>query len=152
MQGRARHWQNVLSRGLLASVALLPWLPALTENVWGLSKLGHLVEVWFAFQCHREPDRMLVGLTLVPVCARCFGIYTGLGLGALVSRPRLSNRPLFVWVAVAGVLMILDVVTEMLALRPPSSLLRLATGLLLSWPVGSALALTSRRRDPASVR
>ncbi len=146
MSVASRDWPGILLRALVVSVALWPWLPALTEGIWGFGALGHALEVWFDFQCHREPERLLPGLSLVPVCARCFGIYTGIGLGALVMRPRLESRALFLWVAVAGALMILDVVSEALEMRPPSSALRLATGLLLAWPVGGALASSLKFR------
>jgi uncharacterized membrane protein len=145
-------WLRRALRAGLVSVALLPWLPAVTEGVPGLAHLGSWVERWFALQCHRAPDRLFPGLSLVPVCVRCFGIYTGIGLGALVARPRLASRPLFVWLALAALLMVLDVATELLQMRPPSSGFRVLTGLLLAWPVGAALALTIRTRSPTSAR
>jgi uncharacterized membrane protein len=81
------------------------------------------------------------------VCVRCFGIYLGLGLGALILRPHLSTWPLRIWVGFAAVVMVLDVWTELLGMRPESAWLRLLTGILLSYPVGSALVL-SARGDP----
>src|SRR5690606_1713663 len=81
-----------LTRALLIMVGVSPWLPLLLRGIPGLDSLGELLEAWFGFQCHRQPERsLLVDTSQLPVCARCFGIYTGLGLGALVLRPRLPG-------------------------------------------------------------
>jgi hypothetical protein len=42
--------------------------------------------------------------------------------------------------------MVLDVASEALEIRPPSSAVRLATGLFLAWPVGGALAFSVKVR------
>lgn len=102
-------------------------------------------EAWFAYQCHRDAERTfeLFGVS-APVCVRCLGIYLGLGLGALVLRPRLAPWPLRIWVAGAAFVMLLDVWTEVLDMRPAWAVLRLTTGLLLSYPVGASLVLAAR--------
>ena len=74
-----------LALGALASLALLPLLP-LASRLWlPLSAVARFVEPWLALHCHREPARTL-SLFSVPlsVCARCTGIYWGLGVGALL--------------------------------------------------------------------
>ena len=137
-------------RAALLVVGLSPWLPPFASRVVGLDWVARLFEAWFEFQCHREAARSLVIFShVLPVCIRCFGIYTGLGLGALVLRPKLEVWPLRIWVAVAAGLMIVDVVTENLGLRPEWGLVRLGTGLLLAYPVGSAL-VWSARGEPSS--
>ena len=89
---------------------------------------------------------------MLPVCFRCFGIYAGLGLGALVLRPRLGVWPLRIWVGLAALGMILDVASEHWGLRPEWGPLRLATGVLLAYPVGVALVWSARGEptDPAA--
>src|SRR5690606_21560024 len=132
----------------------------LLRSTFGLDAWAETLEAWFAFQCHREPGRSLfVGAGQLPVCARCLGIYTGLGLGAVVLRPRLSAPVLRLVVAGAAVVMVLDVVTELLMMRPASTWLRVATGVLLSWPIAVHVVLfareyaaKTRRRSRATVR
>jgi uncharacterized membrane protein len=129
----------------LLFVGVAPFLPLLLEPIPLLRVAGHAIDSWFQFQCHREDGRSfhVLGHTL-PVCVRCFGIYLGLGLGALILRPRLSTWPLRIWVGFAALVMVLDVWTELLGMRPESSWLRLLTGILLSYPVGAALVITAR--------
>ena len=81
-----------IARVVLILIGVSPFLPRLLAPVPGLAVLGGAFEAWFAFQCHRESARTLSVLgELLPVCSRCFGIYAGLGLGALVLRPRLGT-------------------------------------------------------------
>jgi uncharacterized membrane protein len=123
-------------------------LPRLLEGVPALEWIGRAFAGWFAFQCHRDPERTLsVAGQLLPVCMRCLGIYVGLGLGALVMRPKLDTWPLRIWVGIASVFMILDVITELFALRPAWAPLRLFTGLFLAYPVGAALVRAVREGD-----
>ena len=111
----------------------------------GLGGVASLLDRWFAFQCERDPARTLeLGGALLPVCVRCLGIYLGLGLGALVLRPRLKVWPLRLWVGVASVLMLADVGSEYLGLRPAWAPLRLLTGLLLAYPVAGSLVWAAR--------
>lgn len=144
-------------RFALLFVGVAPFLPLLFEPIPVLRLLGHAVDSWFQFQCHREDLRSfhVLGHAL-PVCVRCFGIYVGLGLGALVLRPRLSTWPLRIWVGFAAVVMVLDVWTELLGMRPESAWLRLFTGVMLSYPVGAALVLSARGEpmdpEPAPTR
>lgn len=130
----------LVGRVLLVLVGLSPFLPRLLAPVPGLSAVGELFERWFEFQCHRETPRSwaLLGQQL-PVCTRCFGIYLGLGLGALILRPKLEVWPLRIWVGVAALVMILDVLTENLGMRAEWAPLRFVTGVLLAYPVGAAV-------------
>lgn len=143
-------------RVVLVAIGLAPIFSALFGAVPVLGHLVRIFDFWFAFQCHREAERSfhLLGHAM-PVCSRCFGIYLGIGLGALVLRPRLDTWPLRIWVGVAALAMILDVATEGLGMRPPSGWVRWLSGLLLSYPVGAALVLAARgepqpRRDGGS--
>lgn len=103
--------------------------------------MERLLEPWFALQCERDPARSL-WLAALPlaVCARCSGIYFGLGLGALVRRPALSARRLALWAGGAALLMLVDVALERRGVHGDWRLLRVLTGALLGYPVGAGLA------------
>lgn len=132
-------------RALLIVIGLSPFLPPLLEGVPVLRHVGAAFDAWFQFQCHREVARSFSLLGhMMPVCSRCFGIYAGLGLGALVLRPRLDVWPLRIWVGVGAAVMILDVVTENLGMHGESGWFRFVTGAFLSFPVGGALVWASR--------
>lgn len=141
----ARAWLAPSLRALLIFAGVSPWLPSLLSEVPVVGQLATLVEVWFGFQCHRDPARALsFGSSVLPVCARCFGIYAGLGLGALVLWPRLAPKFVRLWLVAAVVVMLLDVVTELLDMRPPSAALRVFTGVVLAWPIAVALVDSAR--------
>jgi len=134
-----------VTRAVLILIGVSPFIPHLVEGVPVLGPIGAALDSWFSFQCQRDPARTLHFLgRLLPVCARCLGIYLGLGLGAVLLRPRLGVWPLRVWVGVAALAMLLDVWTEALGMRPPFAPLRLLTGLFLSYPVGVALVWSAR--------
>jgi uncharacterized membrane protein len=139
---------GAIVRVVFVLIGVSPFLPLLLGGVPVLSAIGDLFERWFAYQCHREPWRSLsVFGHVLPVCSRCTGIYWGLGLGALVLRPRLGAWPLRIWVGFAALVMVLDVWTELLGMRPASGWLRVATGMLLSYPVGVAVVWACRDLD-----
>lgn len=137
MTARARrHAAVLLVRGLLLLVGSSPlWVP-LARMVPELGWLTEVFEAWFALQCHLNGQRGLDSFGLgLAVCARCSGIYLGLALGALLVRPRLAPAVVRIWVLSAATLMLLDVSSEALGLRPSCAWGRLATGLLLAFPV-----------------
>ena len=134
---------RLLGVGLLASLALLPLLPLLSKYWPASAAVERAFAVWFNLHCQRDPARTLAlfGVPLA-VCARCSGIYFGLGIGALLRWPRLTPRGLWLWVLLAAGSMLLDVALEARGLHGPIAPLRLLTGLLLAYPVGAALAST----------
>lgn len=141
-------------RLLLVAVGFAPFVPALAAHFTALRGLGRALDAWFAFQCERDSARMLgVGA----VCARCLGLYVGLGLGALIGRPRLATPRLELWLAGAALAMGADVATEALGWRAPWALLRFATGLALAYAAGvivvawlsGASAARSASNEPA---
>lgn len=136
-----RHRVANIVRGVLVFAAIAPFLPALFQGVPALAGLGRVIEAWFSLQCEREPSRGFPG---VAVCARCLGIYVGLGLGALIARPRLPLGWFQVWIALAALALLADTLTEAHALRPASASLRFFTGAVLAYPIalviGFALA------------
>lgn len=137
MTGRALRW---LALAALVAVGLLPLLPQLAALWPATSFLERAARVWFDFHCERDPARtprvLGVGLS---VCARCAGIYAGLGAGGAVRWPRLRPQELRVWVFAAAALMLLDIELEERGLHGNWPAARLLTGLLLGFPVGAAL-------------
>lgn len=145
-------WPGRVVRAVLVLIGLSPFFPLLFESLPVLRHVGAAFDAWFQFQCHREAARSLgVYGHLLPVCSRCFGIYAGLGLGAAILRPKLGVWPLRIWVGTAALVMILDVATEGLGMRPESAWLRVITGILLSYPVGAAL-VRAARAEPEEAR
>jgi hypothetical protein len=128
----------VIVRAVLVLVGLLPFLPGLFEGTPGLAVLGGFIDAWLELQCGRDPDRMLA---VGAACARCLGIYGGLGLGALVARPRLPVTTLLRFALGGLALLALDVGSETLLGRAAWAPLRLATGLAFAYPVGVLVAL-----------
>lgn len=148
---RPPRWLAPTLQAALVVVGAAPfWVPPL-EHSAGFAWLARPLEAWFALHCHREAGRtlMLAGLAL-PVCVRCTGIYVGLALGALIARPPLPPLYVRLWVALAALIMILDVLTEMLHMRPAWVPLRAFTGLFLAYPVGNALVNAARPRSAAA--
>ena len=132
-------------RAVLILDGVGPFVPPLVTGIPGLELGGRLLEAWFGFQCHRDPARSLALLGhALPVCARCLGIYSGLGLGGLVAWPRLRAAALRIWVLGAALVMVLDVLAEGLGLHPEWRAVRIVTGVLLAYPVGTALVHAAR--------
>ena len=137
----------------LGVFALSPLLPLLARVVPLTAPLGRVFDFWFDLHCERNAARTpsVWGVPL-GVCMRCSGIYFGLGLGALLRRPKLSANQLRIWVGVGAALMLLDVTLEEQGLHGSWPTLRLLTGVLLSYPVGVGLgaALTRAPADNAA--
>jgi uncharacterized membrane protein len=125
-----------VARVFLVVAGLSPFAPALLARGGFATSFAGALEVWFRFQCERDPERMLAAGA---VCARCLGLYVGLGAGALVVRPRLGGCRLELWLAVAALAMLADVASEWLGWRAAWAPLRFATGLLLGYPAGVAV-------------
>lgn len=145
--GQSGRWR-VPALLALWTLALLPLLPVLGALLPPLMPLERVADGWFDLHCHRDPARtpQLLGVPLA-VCARCSGIYFGLGLGAALRWPVLTPPQIRGWVLGAALLMVGDVLLEANGVHGPWPSLRLLTGLALAYPVGGALgALVSRRR------
>jgi uncharacterized membrane protein len=126
-------------RVLLVSFGALPFVTTLMRGR-GLPG-SWLFDAWFQLQCHQARVRSFaLGGQLLPVCARCTGIYLGLAAGALVVRPRLGMRAALSWVGSAALLMLVDVGTERFGLRAELPLLRALTGFMLGYPIAAALS------------
>ena len=135
----------------LACFTLSPLLPLLTHHWPASAPLEHAALAWFNLHCERDPARTLsIGSVPLAVCARCTGIYFGVGLAALVRWPTLSPRGLRLWVGIGAALMLLDVELEERGLHGSWPALRLLTGVLLAYPLGAGLGAWLARA-PADV-
>jgi uncharacterized membrane protein len=112
-----------------------------------LGELGALLDAAFVVACHRLPERSiaLAGVTM-PVCSRCAGIFAGVAIGALIALPRLSPRAWRWAITASAVPMLIDVITQDLALHPLSHAARLGTGALFGYALGAAAITWIARR------
>jgi uncharacterized membrane protein len=123
-------------RVALVVAAFAPFvIPLLPEGL-----IRSLLDLAYWPACHRLPERTLaLGGVLMPLCSRCAGVFAGLGVAALVPRLPLSLRAHGVATGAATLVMLVDVVTQDLALRPLWHTTRLATGLAVGVLLGSSL-------------
>lgn len=129
-------------RGLFLLFGAAPVLPPVLERV-GLSGIARVLDAWFALQCERDPARMLgVGA----VCARCLGIYWGVGLAGAVGAPRWELRKLEWGLFGAAALMLADVLTEAMAWRGAAAAVRVGTGVTLGYAAGAVVLAVLRPR------
>ncbi len=85
---------------------------------------------FFSRICHQKPDRTISILgKKMPVCARCFGIYSGFLLGTSLY-PFLKEPPKK-WLLILAIPLALDGITQLAGLRESNNTLRLATGIML---------------------
>lgn len=111
-----------------ATIWIVPFLP---QDSWS----GSLTRLVFARYCHQIPARMIaVAGSLMPVCARCASIYTGLAAGLLL---RLGGRAA-AWLVVAGILATaVEFVGEWAGL-PTGNLTRFGATVPLSFGLGAS--------------
>jgi len=148
---RGRWWSARAAAAVgLACFTLSPLLPLLTRYWPACAPLERAATLWFDLHCERDPARTL-SIAAVPlaVCARCTGIYFGVGLAALVRWPTLSPRALRLWVGIGAALMLLDVELEERGLHGSWPALRLLTGVLLAYPLGAGLGAWLARAPAA---
>jgi len=134
-------------RALFVVAAIVPLLAPLLESVAWSAPLGAVLRALYSLQCHQRVGRSftIFGATL-PVCARCYGIYFGLGLAGLVGRPRLRIDAYKAWILVGAVVVVLDVATEWLGLRPANAWVRVGTGGALAYGIALAILESVRPR------
>jgi len=105
---------------------------ALTILMFSAPSVGEKI---FSFACHQNPDRhlALAGVSL-PLCARCFGLYSGFGLAGLflpILSRRFSGRLFISVLAVSMVLLFLRAFWPFL----DANVIRLTLGLLVGGTV-----------------
>jgi len=142
-----------VSRWFLALFGSLPLVALAALRLRPGSALVGALDAWFALHCHQDPSRTVtLGGQLLPVCARCTGLYLGLLAGAVLARSAGSPR---VWLGVlaAGCLVLgLDVGTQALGLRVSSLGARVVTGLLVAYPAAQLAVGTLGSRPASSER
>lgn len=137
-------------RWLVVAGGLLPLLARALLLVPALAPLGEGLYALYGLQCHQEPARSLqLWGRALPVCVRCLGLYVGMSAGAALGWPRLPLRLLRAALVMVLALLLLDVMTEWVGLRPTSALLRGLTGLLAGSVLGLLLALRPKAERPA---
>jgi len=112
-------------------VGILPWVFSIVPALQDLAFL-------FAPHCHQRPERTLeLNGALMVVCSRCAGIYAGLALGALAAyfAQEFKYFRQLAWLGMA--LMLLDVITQDLGLRPPWHASRFTTGFFLAFVIAT---------------
>ncbi len=124
-------------RLLLLTAGLLPWL-----SPWLSPRVKAALDAALAPVCHQIPSRTLViAGQAMSVCSRCAGVYAGIALGALLAWPRTrawrSALP-----AAAGI-MLVDIMTQDLALHPAWHATRLATGAAVGYCASAWLVTDS---------
>lgn len=144
-QGWNRRAALLAARGSFALIAV--WIALTTLlHATGPAPLFALFDLPFHFVCHRIPERVIsIGAVPTPLCSRCLGLWGGLSLSAAFAWPAISVRALRVALPVAGLLMLIEVVTQDLGIHRVYHPTRLLTGLLLAVPLGGAVgALVTR--------
>ncbi|MDC3979970.1 DUF2085 domain-containing protein [Polyangium jinanense] len=130
---------------LLCFVGAAPFLAPFARRVTS-RETGELLYLLFAPVCHLKPERTLVlAGVLMPLCSRCAGIFAGFVTAGMFPRPRWSVRACLGYGFVASVIMLVDVVTQDLGLRPLYHPARLLTGVL--WGHVFALGILAIARE-----
>lgn len=123
-----------------ALIVLWPILPPLL-HMCNLHALAAALEWPWAQTCHRLPDRTLrVFGSSMPMCSRCMGLDVGFGLGMIVARPYRGPKLMWSWMAIAGALLALEIVTQNRGMHPIWHTTRFVTGALFAYPIGVAIS------------
>jgi uncharacterized membrane protein len=142
---RARARRRILfwARLSFILVGTMPWWLPVLEALLPLGLIGMSLELPFMFICHQLPERTIVIMgEAMPLCSRCSGIFTGLALGAITCWPRLTIQKARILLALGGLLMLADVITQDLGIHPMWHATRLLTGGILGW-LGCAALMTA---------
>ncbi|WP_437688056.1 DUF2085 domain-containing protein [Sorangium sp. So ce176] len=135
------------ARCALVLLGALPWCVPLARSRLPLGELGAALDRFFVPMCHRMPERSLaIEGVLMPLCSRCAGIFAGVAAGAAIARPRLAMtawRPILI---ALSAMMVADVATQDLGLRPVWHATRLATGLAFGYALAAAFLTRLTRR------
>jgi len=141
---RYRHLTYAL-RGIGVLLLAWPFVPPALRAL-GLDGAASLLEWPWTLTCHRLPERTMSFLgEKMPMCSRCTGLDLGAGLGLLLGRPYRGPLFLWVWLAVASALLLAEVYTQGTGLHGIWHPSRLATGMLLAFPVGAAVTAIMKR-------
>jgi uncharacterized membrane protein len=127
------------------ALAFAPFAPPALRSL-GHPHAAEVLDHPWTYTCHRLPDRtMSIFGSKMAMCSRCTGIVTGLGLGLLIGRPYSGPRQLWITLAIASALLLLEMETQEWGLHPVSHPTRVFTGFFLAYPVAAAVrAIASR--------
>jgi uncharacterized membrane protein len=131
--------------GVLLAVA--PFAPPVLHAL-GLHAAARALDEPWTLTCHRLPDRTMTLLGVpMPMCSRCTGIVSGLGLGLVAGAPYRGPAALRWTVLGAAALLVIEMETQEWGWHPVWHPTRLLTGFLLAYPIGAAVtALAARPR------
>ena len=136
---------STLLRTFGVLLLLWPIVPPLLRTAKLYELADQIASPW-SMTCHRIPERTLsIFGSLMPMCSRCMGLDTGLGLGLVVGAPYKGPKWLWVWLGVATVLMLIEIQTQEMGLHPIWHSTRALSGMLLAYPVGAALTSIASR-------
>ncbi len=139
---------RVAIAALGVAILLWPILPPLL-HACNLHAWAAALEWPWSRTCHRLPDRTLrVFGSLMPMCSRCMGLDVGFALGLVVARPYRGPKLMWSWMAIAGALLVLEMLTQNAGMHPVWHVTRFATGALFAYPIGVALAAIVVRSRP----
>ncbi len=103
-----------------------------------------MLEFIASFVCHQVPERTLtIGGDLLPLCARCTGIYSGFLIGVvfqIIDRRKVNRLP-SIWITTVTIVLILALISEALGEKLRLWELPSEGRLLLGLFCGSALSV-----------
>ena len=142
-RGWNRRAAVIVARASFASIAV--WIALATVlRATGPDWLYRVVDLPFAFVCHRIPERVISVMGApMPLCSRCLGLWGGLSIAAAIAWPAIDPRKLRWLLPLAGLVMLIDVLTQDLGLHP----IWHATRLLGAWVRRRGALPNVRRRD-----
>lgn len=128
---------------------LAPFAPPILHAI-GLHGLAEVLDSPWTLTCHRLPDRTMTMFgTKMPMCSRCTGIVTGLGLGLVVGRPYRGPNVLWITLGIASALLLIEMQTQNWGWHPIWHPTRILTGFLLAYPVAAAVRALAQRSEAA---
>lgn len=120
------------------ALALAPFAPPALRAL-GFPHAAEVLDHPWTLTCHRMADRtMSIFGSKMPMCSRCTGIVTGLGLGLIIGRPYGGPTKLWITLGIASVLLLLEMQTQEWGWHSVSHPTRLFTGFFLAYPVAAA--------------
>ena len=132
-------------RVLGALLALSPVAPPVLHAL-GLHAVAQALDEPWTMTCHRLPERTMTLLGVaMPMCSRCTGLVSGLGLGLLVGAPYRGPAVLRWTVLGAAALLVIEMETQEWGWHPVWHVTRLLTGFLLAYPIGAAVTALAAR-------
>jgi uncharacterized membrane protein len=106
--------------------------------------------------CHQIPERsFFIFNQQMPVCQRCFAIYLGLVIGTLISHfisdKQSEKFPKIKWLILAGLIVGIDALTQLIGLRESTITIRLITGFIAGF-VGTFYLLPAFNKTINSIK